>query len=92
MADKRPTQNVDKTLIPTTRGGGRNALSRVYLEDGEPFQVIVRIGAEDIVVSKGSASTGAVDKRCALYIKTRVEKDVLNPADIPVAEIVRERR
>lgn len=74
----RVTQNTDITITPGRRVSDRNCLSRVFIDAGEDFEVIVRTAADDTVVTKGRGVATA-GKKCALYIKTRAEASVALP-------------
>ena len=78
----RVTQNTDITITPGDSVPARNCLSRVFIDGAEAFEVIVRTPTDEILVTKGRgvASRG---KKCALYIKTRAEADVDEPAVEP---------
>lgn len=81
MADERIKQNTDATITPGTASDSalRNSLGRVYLDDGEAFEVIVRTRADETLVARGVASA-AGGKFCSLYTKVRAEADVDAPA------------
>jgi len=81
MAKQRITHNTDATITPSKAGGPgspRNSLSRVFLEDGEDFQVIVKTDTDETVVAKGRAKA-ASGKYCSIYVKVRAEADVSEP-------------
>ncbi len=79
---ERITQNTDVTIIPSRTGdrgvATRNSLGRVYVEDGEAFEVIVRTPTDETVAAKG-AGKAEVGKLCSIYIKVRAEADVSAP-------------
>ena len=83
----RITQNTDATITPGRPGDAatRNVLSRVFLANGEAFEVIVRTRADETVVAKGTA-IAARGKLCSLYVKTRAEADVDKPRPRPMEE------
>ncbi len=80
---ERITQNADVTITPSKAGdegvATRNTKSRVFVEDGEAFEVIVRTPTDETVAAKG-IGRAEVGKLCSVYIKVRAEAD----ADAPV--------
>ena len=83
----RKTQNTDKPITPgkSSDAALRNVLSRVFVDDKEAFQVIVRTATDETVVVHGTGSA-KVGKGCSLYIKVRAEQDVDIPKE-PEAEV-----
>ena len=90
MPADRPTQNTGVTLTPARPGEdtvGRNMKGRVYLDDGETFEVIVRTATDETVVAKGTAAAGA-GKYCSIYCTIRAEADVDEPPPEAEAEVI----
>lgn len=56
----------------------RNSRGRVFLEDGESFEVIVKTRTDETVVASGTASAVS-GKLCAIYVTVRAEADVNEP-------------
>jgi len=82
MAREWITQNTGVTIRPTAAGSGnRNCLSRVFVGDGEAFEVILRVGPEETLVASGTGVAPTGGKLCAVYIKTRGEADVDPPGE-----------
>ncbi len=84
----RPTSNINKTVIAKAHDedhSGRNATGRVFLEDGEAFSVVVKVGAETHVMASGTARAKA-GKLCSVYVRVRGEADVDEPAPAPEIE------
>jgi len=74
------------TVEPRASGGPgnevRNAWARVWTNDGDTFEVLVRInGHEEHLLASGTAKARS-GKRCSLYVRTRGEADVDNPPAI----------
>ena len=87
MTTERITQNVDISITPAKQGSLlRNTLGRVYLRDGEDFEVIVKTTTDSTVVAKGKAKAAA-GKLCSIYTKVRAEADVNEPKP-PTKELV----
>ena len=81
--------NCGGEIEPRKEGGPefaplRNTDGRVYLPDGEAFEVIVRAGATDHVVASGTAAAAA-GRLCSIWVRVRGEADVPEPP-APVIE------
>lgn len=88
--DGRITQWFDGDVTPAPyddpdRAAIRNSSGRIFLEDKETFEVIVKVGGIEHIVASGvaKAKTG---KRCSIFVRVRAEADVPIP-EPPVEEI-----
>ncbi len=82
----RVLQYCGGTVVPAVNtvgpnAGKRNHSARVIVEDGVPFEHIIRLGGDEYVLCTGVTSAKA-GKMCSLFARLRAEADVAEPPEV----------
>ena len=85
IAAKRPaedTQEVGAWVAASNHSG------RVFIPDTDtPYEVIVRTKGEDYVVASGTTNTPTEGKATPIWVRVRVEPEIVPPSEPIVEEI-----
>ena len=84
-ADGRVKIDVGGTVTPVAHGeagaGLRNHSSRVFLKDGDTFEVVAFVNGSRYATLTNGTAKAKTGKMCSIYVRTRAEADVVEPVE-----------